>query len=140
MPFTPQYRDQFQAGDLVYGLSGPRGEWILQHGAGQGKNWIDKFTTDEATMNQNDAVNMEFIVTTLQHPKYHAVMNTATHAKSTANAQHGWRTKSKAGLNWAVTAHKHVHFILDLLDIEAVAKKSNTKGNPDSLRARPRRT
>jgi hypothetical protein len=129
MPFTKPYREKFEKGDLVYGMREPRTTWLMKHGAVQGMNWIDKFKIDEDQV--TDAVNMEFIVKTLDHPKYHTVMETADHERTTKGKQHIWRTKSKAGLNWAVTAGKHVHFILDWLDMEAVATKTNTKGSPD---------
>jgi hypothetical protein len=132
MPFNTPYRDKFESGDLVYGLSKPREEWLKKRadeGALIGKNWIDKYNVDLTKV--SDAVNVDFIVQTLQHPKYHKVMKTTTHPQATESKQHAWRSKSKAGLNWAVTTHKHVHFILDNLDMSDVAKKTNTKGNPD---------
>lgn len=131
MPFDGPYRDKFYAGDLIYGLKDPRARWILKHGGAIGKNWIDKYNVDAATLAKDDDVNMDFILTTLKHPKYHVVMKTDTHDQTTESQQHAWRTKSKAGLNWAVTQHKHVHFILDNLDMNDVAKKSNIQGNPD---------
>lgn len=132
MPFNEPYHEDFEDGDLVYGLSGPRGEWIFKHGATKGKNWIDKFSVDMSDVDASDAANIEFITETLKHPKYHCVMKTAGHDSSTQSKQHAWRTKSKAGLNWAVTKGKHVHFILDDLNMKDVAEKSNTKGNPDN--------
>jgi hypothetical protein len=94
-------------------------------------NWIDKFTTDGTSTRGSSGVNSDFINATLHHPKYHAVMKTATHGVTTESEQHAWRTKSKAGLNWAISSGNHVHFILDDLNMKEVAEKTNTKGNPD---------
>ena len=133
MPFTDiPFRTDFTPGDLIYGLSDPRAVWVMKHGAAQGKNWIDKFLVDMDKVAIDDVANIEFIQTTLLHPKYHSVMQAPNHPRTTESQQHMWRTKSKAGLNWAVTTGRHVHFILDNLDMKAVAEKSNTKGNPDS--------
>lgn len=128
MPFKSPYRNDFQAGDLVYGLAAPRESWLKTHGALMGKSWIDKFKTNMKFVDSSDTANIDFITTTLEHPKYHSVIRTEEHEPSTATKEHAWRTKSKAGLNWAVTKKIHVHFILDKLNMKDVAKKSNKVG------------
>lgn len=137
MPFDPAYREEFEAGDLVYGLKEPRAQWLMKHNALLGKNWIDKFSTNKDSASASDALNQEFILNALDHPKYHVAFS-GTNSVGTAIAnqqgstQHGWRTKSKAGLNWAISTNRHVHFILDGIVMKDVAEKSNKVGNPDS--------
>lgn len=60
------------------------------------------------------------------HEKYQSALDAA-------GSNQDIRRKCKGGLYWAtMIAQKHVHFILDGIDMEAVVKKATQGDNPDS--------
>ena len=126
MPFSPPWARP-QKGDLMYGLHSDFGRtWYIKHV----KEFIGKVTTidsfgvladDPRSTHTSDQEFLEFVA---QHQKYQSAVS----SKSTNEAV---RRKCKAGLDWAASKGKTVHFALDNLDLNAVIHKATKGGNPD---------
>lgn len=125
MPFEGTFRD-FEEGDLVYGVEDDR-ERYFKPSAFKAKrtastlHTIDQHATLKTEVQKKgklSATEEAFNATLLAHPKYKdAVLGEETNATV--------RHKAKGGLYWATLVQgKHVHFVLDTVDLEKVIKKS----------------
>ncbi|AOB29928.1 hypothetical protein AKI39_03335 [Bordetella sp. H567] len=140
MPFHPPFKQEFEPGDLVYGLALPRGRYpyeyphfhqahdcdpvsgvrqisrIDQYAAIRSEQWEQKCFNRHVPPNQ-----AEFLASIKRHPKYKSVL-AAQQATVKAVSR-----KCKAGLAWATNSEMSVHFILDRIDMEQVVAKSHPR-------------
>src|SRR5262245_27960832 len=116
MPFkNVPFQDHYRAGDLFYGLSGPRqilmttlchGRAFIQLKKDQG--WIDTFSVKSGTGKTQR--NKDFIGTTQAHARYQAATVGEKPGKDSAALlwnNNVWRQKSKSGLHWAAMVSNH---------------------------------
>lgn len=135
MPFAAPFR-KYAPGDLVYGVH----KGIMKMGrqdyikrvfkAGPGAT-IDEYpalSSDSKSFTNDDTAS--FIATLGTHPKYSSSIGGSDNEAT--------RRKDKGGLYWAtMVAHKHVHFVLDGLDIKGVILKSFSGKNSDRPVGKP---
>jgi len=144
MPMEPPWRTVFQKGDYIFGYASSITEFTEQH-KGEGassKDKIQELSTDEAEALDGKgkaADKRSFYEAVQQHPKYKDVLSDSIkdfRAPALAGLKPGpvknnreWRIKSKGSLYWAtMVGKKHVHFILDGIDLEEVVRKTHTDG------------
>jgi hypothetical protein len=134
MPFTQPWRN-FTAGDLVYGIKDDR-KLYLQYGPfkaaakGAKATTIDEYRVLEKELSKARVASKEDEEGFVQCLQDHATYKTAIGTSDDLN----WavRRKDKGGLYWATkVAKKHVHFVLDNLDIRATVLKNWAGKNPD---------
>lgn len=139
MPFKQPWRE-FQPGDLVYGIEacvmGGKaratyiGAWkaeALPENTPPARVDAYRVLRREQSAEPEAPWERSMKETLLTHPKYKAaVLETAERSSPELNSL--VRKKDKGGLYWAtLVAGKHVHFILDGLNMESVIHKSFTK-------------
>ena len=144
MPIEKPWRTVFQPGDYIFGYANTITEFTEKHRA-EGATENDKIqslATDRAEAfdgKGKSADKQSFYGALEQHPKYSAILSDSSkdvRAPALAGMKPGavknnraWRIKSKGSLYWATMAvKKHVHFILDDIDMEEVIKKNHTDG------------
>ncbi|VVE17161.1 hypothetical protein [Pandoraea anhela] len=125
---TPFPKRNFQKGDLVYGV-----EKGLDGGIGR-KHYIDyRFRARMTPCRIDDfriLKNEQALAPKMPEADEQSFRETLSHHEKYSNALGGQdnsavRRKVKGGLEWATrVADKHVHFVLDSLDIDAVVNKN----------------
>ncbi|MBR0641603.1 hypothetical protein [Plastoroseomonas hellenica] len=137
MPFDPPFRTTFQAGDMVFGYANCVAGWIQSH-LGEGASDASKiqvYDTDAEVAKKITAVSdaNEFVQALVGHPKYNIVVRDEPNGIPgiSGNMNREWRIKSKGALHYFTkVAKKHVHFVLDDIDLDEVVSKSHTSGPP----------
>jgi hypothetical protein len=136
MPFTEPYRKSYEPGDLIYGVESARKRYMMlsnPFAAAPGNMpTIDEHAILKVEIEAKKSKGVKptageknFVYALKEHSKY----NQALHGPDTNAAV---RLKTKGGLYWATLVEgKHVHFILDEIDIMAVVEKNNTTKNKD---------
>ena len=79
-----------------------------------------KFTGDRAILNNSYLTALE------SHPKYHRAHDKNTESMTSVDSNSIFRAKSKAGLNYCIANGKHLHFVLDGIDLSEVISKSRS--------------
>lgn len=144
MPMEKPWRAVFQRGDYLFGYASAITEFTEAHRA-EGATPQDKI--QELATDRFEAYNgrgkvddkVSFFESLGKHPKYSAVISDSgkdVRAPALAGLRPGavknnreWRIKSKGSLYWAtMDVKKHVHFILDGIDMNEVVNKSHTDG------------
>ncbi|RJG04744.1 hypothetical protein D3870_00765 [Noviherbaspirillum cavernae] len=129
---------KFQPGDLVYGIEkgefGVGRKWYIdqgpfkpEKGEGPRSERIDDYRVLSVEKRKawvpSDEAN--FIKALTNHEKYKSAVDGA-------DTNEAVRRKVKGGLHWATkVAHKHVHFVLDGLDMQSVVLKNHRGKNGD---------
>jgi hypothetical protein len=136
MPFSGKWRD-YQSGDLLYGLAGPRNELASFFGIVNGVCTIDQYDIFSVDRMHGSLVHdVDFISALNGHSKYNTVLdydladnsNWTNDAIRTAAIA---KRKCKGGLNWITqNTGRHIHFLLAGMDMEAVPNKNFTAYKP----------
>lgn len=154
MPMEPPWRSKFQPGDYLFGYANTITEFAEAHkseGASD-KDKIQELATDRAQAldgRGRTADKAAFIESLEKHPKYKGIVSDSgkdIRAPALAGLKPGdvknnreWRIKSKGSLYWAtMDAKKHVHFILDGIDMNEVVYKTHYTGHPHGQDTRPK--
>lgn len=122
-------------GDLIYGVNSDCGrKWYtqLKEGFAGVVTTIDCYPilkTDSKTARLPDDWQA-FKAIVEQHPKYSSILQPDSDKDSLENEQ--LRRKCKAGLEWAISTGKDVHFVLDDLNLDAVIRKNYKGKNSDT--------
>lgn len=129
MPFhpNPNFRP-YQAGDFIFGLDAAVDNF--RHAQGQaaaGTVMVRQLSHKQAAVNKfkdpiKKPLNLDYIDETLDHPKYHTIINSAPQGDIANNQL--FRRKSKAGLNFCVASGRFVHFVMGGLNLREVSEKS----------------
>ncbi|QYE36627.1 hypothetical protein KZX46_12320 [Polymorphobacter sp. PAMC 29334] len=144
MPMDQPWRTAFVPGDYIFGYANVITEFALAHkdeGASD-KDKIQELATDRAQAldgKGKDADKRSFLASLEKHPKYGGIVSDSDmdiRATSLAGLKPGpvknnreWRIKSKGSLYWAtMDVKKHVHFLLDGIDMKEVVDKTHTSG------------
>jgi hypothetical protein len=137
MPFKPPWRVP-ETGDLAYGVNKnndnhPSAQDRSKFIKTQGRNNKTISTVDEMRVLSGDQgkkghQDEEALRQSLeQHEKYSSVL-----VSEAVNSNQDIRRKCKGGLYWATKiASKHVHFVLDGIDMKAVVNKATQGDNAD---------
>ncbi|MEZ5667844.1 MAG: hypothetical protein R3F55_10500 [Alphaproteobacteria bacterium] len=137
MPFKAPYRPYTQ-GDFIFGVAESITAFQQHVTSNQGIAFKANTSQPVTTMKQlstsrNDVANKftgerqdlnnAYLDSLENHPKYINAPNiTYDNQASMNNAL--FRAKSKAGLNFCVTSNRHLHFVLDDLDLAGVLAKN----------------
>jgi hypothetical protein len=144
MPCEKPWRSTFQAGDYIFGYANTITEFCSNH---KGEGASDKDKIQELATDRTQALDgrgktadkISFLSSLERHPKYSSIVSDSdkdVRAPALAGLKPGnvknnreWRIKSKASLYWATMDEKrHVHFILDGIDMDEVVHKTHTSG------------
>ena len=144
MPFEKPWRSQFQPGDYIFGYANTITEFCSKHSAegASDKDKIQELATDRAQALDGKGKTVDkksFLESLERHPKYSAIVSDSAkdiRAPALAGLKPGnvknnreWRIKSKGSLYWVtMDVKKHVHFMLDGIDMKEVVHKTHTSG------------
>lgn len=144
MPFYPPFKQQFEEGDLVYGLSEERGfysdEFISFKKSSTPENisTIDQYAATKFEQSIQHKYSRlipsnqaDYLHSLSSHPKYKSVQD-AKGYNMNGRAVHHHQVigrKCKAGLFWVSTLQDDttVHFILNSIDLSLVVWKSHPR-------------
>ncbi|MFX1688135.1 hypothetical protein [Paraburkholderia sp. A2RI-6] len=134
----------FQPGDYIFGYANTITGFVEAHKSEGASNEdkIQVLSTDrsEALNGKGKAADKESFLKSLeQHPKFSAIISDSERGirapaldglkPGDVKNNRDWRIKSKGSLYWAtIDVHKHVHFILDGIDMDEVVHKTHTTG------------
>lgn len=150
MPFNQPYKNDFTAGDLVYGVAPARKNLILKLGNDIWNAGVPA-TVDQYRKKAMDNLSKKnrktwkgFLQENESHPKYGRYMQTirshnndeeafAEFSKNEKQINSIWRAKSKFGMEWTIKNQQggHIHFMLDTIDMGAVVTKTHEFISPD---------
>ncbi|MBR7651966.1 hypothetical protein KCX83_06470 [Brucella oryzae] len=139
MPFYPEFKRQFVAGDLVYGLFEQRGVYANKYKeffaskTPMNISTIDQYAISDAERDMLERKRImptnqaEFSEFTSRHHKYHSILSSKFIRFEDRYIYNDdvLKRKCKSGLGWMVDSKMTVHFILDGINMTEVVNKSN---------------
>lgn len=144
MPMEMPWRTSYVPGDYIFGYASSIGEFIRAHrnegATDECKIQVldtDRFGAFDGRGKKDD--KEAFFNSVERHPKYAGVLSDSGkdfRAPALAGLKPGavknnreWRIKSKASLYWlTMDAKRHVHFVLDGIDMREVVHKTHFDG------------
>lgn len=130
------YNKSFKNGDLVYGLSAQRGNYIYRNTDFAGaKPEFNVSTIDQYRLNPIDRLyngrfaypsftsSSSFETSVRNHEKYRQIMENANPYSQSFDRNTYFSRKCKAGINWAKESGNTVHYILDDINMDVVIHK-----------------
>ena len=145
MPMEQPWRTAFIVGDYIFGYASSITEFTQAHrdegATSEAKIQVldtDKLVAFNGSGKKDDKES--FYNSLERHPKYSGVLSDSSDGGFRAPVLHGlrpgplknnreWRIKSKGSLYWlTMDVKKHVHFILDGINMDEVVHKNHSEG------------
>ena len=152
MPFTPQFRGYYTAGDLIYGLATTRTKLVLHFQddilkeGNKAVSTVDQYRKSSVEQLEKSVRTTwkQFLRDNEKHPRYsgyaQAIRKHNNDEEAFAKAEvsdsavnSAWRSKSKFGIEWTLSGDRgRIHFVLDDIDMAAVVTKTQDFTDPTS--------